>query len=51
MLTLKETYQVDNWKFEDGVIYFTKNENETNVDNQSVIKNLLGYAEQIESIV
>lgn len=49
--TLKETYQVDNWKFEDGVIYFTKNENETNVDNQSVIKNLLGYAEQIESIV
>lgn len=48
---LKETYQVDNWKFEDGVIYFTKNENETNVDNQSVIKNLLGYAEQIESIV
>lgn len=49
--TLKETYQVDNWKFEDGVIYFAKNENETDADNQSVIKNLLGYAEQIESIV
>lgn len=50
--TLKETYEVDNWKFENGVIYFTKNENETNnVNNQSVIKNVLGYAEQIESIV
>ncbi|KAG7662315.1 rpn12 [[Candida] subhashii] len=48
---LRETLEVDNWKFENGIIYFTKNETELNVDNESVIKNVLGYAEQIESIV
>ncbi|KAL6449894.1 RPN12 26S proteasome regulatory subunit RPN12 [Candida maltosa Xu316] len=49
--TLKETYEVDNWNFKDGVIYFIKNEGETTNDNESVIKNVLSYAEQIESIV
>ncbi|EGW32837.1 uncharacterized protein SPAPADRAFT_60181 [Spathaspora passalidarum NRRL Y-27907] len=48
---LRDTFEVDNWRFENGAIYFTKNESELQVDNESVIKNVLGYAEQIESIV
>merc|ERR1712080_644356 len=49
--TLKESLDLTNWKFDQGVIYFTKVENEETVDNEAIIKNVLGYAEQIESIV
>ncbi|RLV90610.1 26S proteasome regulatory subunit RPN12 [Spathaspora sp. JA1] len=48
---LRDTFEVENWRFENGVIYFTKQDSELSVDNESVIKNVLGYAEQIESIV
>ncbi|CAK9439537.1 uncharacterized protein LODBEIA_P36370 [Lodderomyces beijingensis] len=49
--TLKNSLELKNWRFENGVIYFSKPEEELNVDNESIIKNVLGYAEQIESIV
>ncbi|KAI5960271.1 RPN12 [Candida margitis] len=49
--TLKDSLDLTNWKFDKGVIYFTKVENEETVDNESIIKNVLGYAEQIESII
>jgi len=49
--TLQEELEVENWKFDNGVIYFVKNETELSGNNSNVITNVLNYAEQIESIV
>ncbi|KAK6457268.1 SAC3/GANP/Nin1/mts3/eIF-3 p25 family-domain-containing protein [Scheffersomyces xylosifermentans] len=49
--TLQEELEVENWKFDNGVIYFVKNEAELSGNNSNVITNVLNYAEQIESIV
>lgn len=49
---LRRELEVDNWEFKDGVIYFhndTQDAQET--DMSAVIKNVLSYAAQIESIV
>lgn len=50
---LKAQMDVDNWVFKDGVIYFANvNANESGaLDNSQAVRNLLNYAEQIESIV
>ncbi|KAI5952515.1 rpn12 [Candida jiufengensis] len=48
---LKDNLDTQNWELKNGNIIFTKPENETNVDNETIIKNVLGYAEQVESIV
>ncbi|EDK44373.1 conserved hypothetical protein [Lodderomyces elongisporus NRRL YB-4239] len=48
---LRDSVDVSNWKFENGTIYFNQVEQENEVDNEKIIKNVLTYAEQIESIV
>ncbi|ABN66500.2 predicted protein [Scheffersomyces stipitis CBS 6054] len=48
---LSEELEVENWKFENGIIYFDKNETVLNADNSNVIHNVLNYAEQIDSII
>lgn len=50
---LKEQMDVENWVFKDGVIYFAHvNTDEAGAfDNSEAVRNLLNYAEQIESIV
>ncbi|CAI5758119.1 unnamed protein product [Candida verbasci] len=51
---LNENLQTDNWIINDGFIYFNKFENNygnLNVANGDIIENVLGYAEQIESII
>ncbi|KAI3403123.2 rpn12 [Candida oxycetoniae] len=49
--TLRDSLNLTNWELKNGVLYFTQTESEANIDNGSIIKNVLGYAEQMESIV
>lgn len=49
---LKLQLDVDDWEFRNGVIYFNNVHTQaTSADNAAIIRNVLGYAEQIESIV
>lgn len=50
---LREQMDVENWVFKDGVIHFANvSTAESGVlDNSQTVRNLLNYAEQIESIV
>lgn len=51
---LKNDLEVDNWVFENGIITFNNNNNintNSHSDGSTIIKNVLSYAEQIESIV
>lgn len=49
---LKEELDVSNWVFKNGTVYFDNGEkNDSASDNAAMIKNVLSYADQIESIV
>lgn len=50
---LKNELEVEDWQFNNGKIYFnsTKNDSDLTSDNVGIIKNVLNYAEQIESII
>ncbi|KAM9901848.1 hypothetical protein OXX69_008552, partial [Metschnikowia pulcherrima] len=49
---LRDELNVTNWVFENGIVYFDNGEENNSIsDNAATIKNVLSYAEQIESIV
>lgn len=50
---LKQELEVEDWVFQNGVIYFNqqKNQDTSLADSAQTITNVLNYAEQIESIV
>lgn len=50
---LKRELEVENWEFRSGIIYFNnlRAQDSTSADNSAIIRNVLNYAEQIESIV
>ncbi|KAK6205160.1 putative nuclear integrity protein [Scheffersomyces amazonensis] len=54
---LFEEFGINNWRLENGNIYFDKSDGDIDLEGEeesqehAVIKNVLGYSEQIESIV
>lgn len=48
--TLKSEFEVNHWQFNDGSITFANVDENVN-ENDSIIHNVLSYAEQIESII
>lgn len=48
---LKLDFQIENWSFKDGEITFANVDKDTDENNESIVNNVLNYADQIESIV
>lgn len=48
---LRDELNVDFWRIENNVVYFGNTENDAYVDGKTTIRNVLSYAEQLESIV